>query len=467
AVVDPSEPFQAAWQPATEIGPGVYRASSPRKPASLFFEAKVLAELDFRRANKEGPWHWKQLLASGPPRGGFRFIRALWMYHPSEKALYLHLPDNAAPAEARLGVVWTREAVITLRNATEASVRGLTLAHGANGIALQEGARACTVAQCVVGPWDKNGIVLGGGASGCLVQSNQVFRGAFEDWNPGDNSKERYEVWQIHKLVGYYDRVGIELLRPGANNRIDGNHVYETFDGIDLGEEFAVETLSKPLPHPEAGQGTEIAFNLIERTRDSGIELGGGCVQVRVHHNTLRQTHGGLRFKLPRVGPVFIYRNLLTDGSPFNIWYSMDDSPAEGYIYHNTIRGGSAGVIFSSFSPGEHTIGAPHWHYYNNLVVAKDGFFRNWNVKAPVNFTADYNLAAGGGKPWPNDPSKDSHSRYVEQILLAEDGRPAADSLAVDTGLDLSTAWAGKPLPGCEPGYFQGKGPDMGAFEVR
>ncbi|HWI56004.1 MAG TPA: hypothetical protein VNZ22_02170, partial [Bacillota bacterium] len=134
AVVDPSEPFQAAWQPATEIGPGVYRASSPRKPASLFFEAKVLAELDFRRANKEGPWHWKQLLASGPPRGGFRFIRALWMYHPSEKALYLHLPDNAAPAEARLGVVWTREAVITLRNATEASVRGLTLAHGANGI---------------------------------------------------------------------------------------------------------------------------------------------------------------------------------------------------------------------------------------------------------------------------------------------------------------------------------------------
>ncbi|HWI55791.1 MAG TPA: hypothetical protein VNZ22_01090, partial [Bacillota bacterium] len=79
----------------------------------------------------------------------------------------------------------------------------------------------------------------------------------------------------------------------------------------------------------------------------------------------------------------------------------------------------------------------------------------------------DYNLAAGGGKPWPNDPSKDSHSRYVEQILLAEDGRPAADSLAVDTGLDLSTAWAGKPLPGCEPGYFQGKGPDMGAFEVR
>ena len=61
---------------------------------------------------------------------------------------------------------------------------------------------------------------------------------------------------------------------------------------------------------------------------------------MRVHHNVLRKTHGGLRFKLPRIGPVFIYRNVLIDGTPFNIWYSMDDSPAEGYVYHNTIVGG-------------------------------------------------------------------------------------------------------------------------------
>lgn len=39
AVVDPSEHFEAAWQPAREIGPGIYRTSSPRKPGSFFWLA--------------------------------------------------------------------------------------------------------------------------------------------------------------------------------------------------------------------------------------------------------------------------------------------------------------------------------------------------------------------------------------------------------------------------------------------
>ena len=176
-----------------------------------------------------------------------------------------------------------------------------------------------------------------------------------------------------HKLAGFYDRAGINLLHAGVNNRIMGNHVFETFDCINLGDS-AVESLDKPLPQPEDGKGTEILGNLIERTRDSGIELGAGCIDVRVHDNVLRQTHGGLRFKLPRVGPVFIYRNVLEGGTPFNIWYSMDDSPAEGYVYHNTIVGGRAGLVYSSFNKG-HQIGAPRWHYLNKLVVAERGFF--------------------------------------------------------------------------------------------
>ena len=40
-------------------------------------------------------------------------------------------------------------------------------------------------------------------------------------------------------------------------------------------------------------------------------------------------------------------------------------------------------------------------------------------------------------------------------------------SPAIDAGLDLSTYFHGKPLPGCEPGYFKGKAPDAGAYEVQ
>ena len=43
-----------------------------------------------------------------------------------------------------------------------------------------------------------------------------------------------------------------------------GNHVFETFDGIDHGDN-AVESLDRPLPQPEEGKGPDISGNLIER----------------------------------------------------------------------------------------------------------------------------------------------------------------------------------------------------------
>lgn len=64
----------------------------------------------------------------------------------------------------------------------------------------------------------------------CLVENNRIFRGAYEDWTPVDTSRERYEVWQLHKLAGFYDRVGIDLVRAGTNNRIHANHIWKTFD---------------------------------------------------------------------------------------------------------------------------------------------------------------------------------------------------------------------------------------------
>jgi hypothetical protein len=385
----------------------------------------------------------------------------------STAAIYLHLQNDADPAPRQWSAIWTREPIIAFRKATDASVSGLTLAHGYHGVSLTDGSRRCSVSRCVIGPWDKTGVNVQSGAAECRVERNELFRGAFEDWTPVDDSRERYEVWQLHKIAGYYDRIGVSLEGCGAGNRIHANHIYETFDGITLGDSD-VESLDIPLTRPFDGRDTEIWENVIERTRDSGIELGAGCVNVRVHHNVLRKTHGGLRYKLPRIGPVFIYRNVLIDGTPFNIWYSMDDSPAEGYVYHNTIVGGEAGLIYSSFNK-PHGIGAPRWHYLNNLVIAKRGFVQEWTKGVPVNFTADYNLVVGGGKPYPDDPARDSHSRYLNSLPLAPGfpPKPLPGSPAVDAGLDLSTYWRGKPLPGCESGAFQGKGPDIGAYEVR
>ena len=469
AVLDPSQPFRPDWRPAEEVGKGVYRAPADRHPRVLCVDGKIIPELNPQNpgcsSEDRGDWYWRKLLLAGTPRTGFQHIRALWVYRDDEKAVYVHLADDADPARLRWTASWEAVPIISFKGAANASVTGLTLAHGYRGAAFEQGARHCTLRGCTIGPWDAEGVFLRSGASDCLVEGNEIFRGAYEDWVPHDDSRELYEIWQIHKVAGFWDRVGIDMVRAGAGNRIHANHVYETFDGINIGDSDT-EALSIPLHDPNDGRDAEIWENVIERTRDSGMELGVGCINVKVHHNVLRETHGGLRYKLPRIGPVFIYRNLLIDGTPYNIWYSMDSSPAEGYVYHNTIIGGKAALAWQLRRTTK--IGTPNWHYLNNLVIGEKGFFEPWRGEIPVNFTADYNVVVGGGRPFPDDPTKDSHSRYVEAVPLAPGfpPRPLPGSPAVDAGLDLSTYFHGKPLPGCEPGYFRGKAPDAGAYEV-
>ena len=104
----------------------------------------------------------------------------------------------------------------------------------------------------------------------------------------------------------------------------------------------------------------------------------------------------------------------------------------------------------------------------NNLVIGTRGFFGPGRGQTPVDFTADYNVVTGGHAPYPGDPLKDIHSRYVREVPLGTGfpPLPLSGSPAIDACLDLSTYFHGKPLPGCEPGYFKGKAPDAGAREV-
>ncbi len=475
AIVDPSEPFRSKWEPAGTYGAGVYRAAVDRTPTALFLNGQVLAQVDPQRreSSREGPWHWKRLLAAGTPRTGFRMIRGLWLYLREERAVLVHLEGDADPSRRNWSAVWTESPAVSIRKTQDVLVSGLTVAHGSSGVAITDGCQRCSLTHCRIGPWDRNGVMVRNGAAASLVENNEVFRGSYEDMAPQTEltpegvlavSRDWYEIWQLHKLTGFYDRVGISLTLSGSGNRLHANHVHDVFDGIDLGE-GEIESLDAPVPDSSHDRAAEISGNLIERTGDSGMEVGGPAVNVRIHHNTLRRTHGGLRYKLPRIGPVFIYQNVLVEGSPFNIWYSMDASPAEGYVYHNTVVGGQIGLLYHHW-PKHHDIGTPHWHYLNNLFVTREGAFLTRDTRIPVNFTWDYNVVAGDNKPFPQDQAKDRHSRYVEQVNLAPGfpPRPVPGGPATEAGLDLSTYFHGQPLPGCEPGYFKGKSPDAGAF---
>lgn len=434
AILDGATPLGVVWEKAADL-PGVYVAESGKRPEGLLAKDRFVAEIRFDRARKDGDWHWKTLLAQGTPLSGFAQVRALWMYHPEEKQIYLRLENGESPENFALSVVMSSKPLLEIA-AAGVEVDGLTFRAGSEAVVLTDGAQNSIVRRCQVTSYEGGGIVITGGASACTIEDCEITRGAFEEWRPSEeNRRENYEIWRIHKDVGKYDRVGITLIGAGANNRILRNRLDRVFDGICLGD-YRAESLDKPLPDPDHGRGTEIAENVIENTRDSGIELGVGCIDVNVHHNTLRRTHGGLRFKLPRIGPVYIHHNHLLEGVPFQVWFSMDSSPAEGYFYHNTIHGGgTAALVYSSFNT-RRDFATPKWHFLNNLALnVKDGFFRQHKDTPPRDFTDKNNL-------------------------ITDD---AAE--AIDAGIDLSTYRSGQSLPGCEPGSFKGAAPDIGADE--
>jgi hypothetical protein len=64
------------------------------------------------------------------------------------------------------------------------------------------------------------------------IAGREVIAAAMKDAVPGDEIHD--EIWQVHKTAGFYDRVGVNLFRAGAGNRILSNHLVEVFDGINL-----------------------------------------------------------------------------------------------------------------------------------------------------------------------------------------------------------------------------------------
>ncbi|HYF34675.1 MAG TPA: hypothetical protein VD994_05240, partial [Prosthecobacter sp.] len=82
AILDGSRVLDAVWTPAGGHLPGVFAAKVKARPYGVVVDGKLVAEVRYSSAQKEGEWHWETLLRRGPPLSGFEQIRALWVFHP-------------------------------------------------------------------------------------------------------------------------------------------------------------------------------------------------------------------------------------------------------------------------------------------------------------------------------------------------------------------------------------------------
>ncbi len=417
-IIDPSQGLESEWTALPEWSTNLFVLSIDKEVQGLMMDGKFIANLQESRCLVEGPLHWKNLLTKGMPLSGLEQVRAVCLWRKTENKLYLNLNgDNPNTHSFRIIVGSSR--CLTFAGVKNSRVEGLIFRGGYYGVTFENQAENNILRNNSILSYENTGILITEGSSKNLIVSNYLTRGAYENWGSqfwdttSLDRKKEYEIWQIHKRQGFWDRVGINLFRSGSGNEILSNHLYRTFDGIDIGD-YATESLSKPLETPLANQKSVIAWNLIQESRDSGIELGTGAVEVKVHHNYLIRTHGGIRFKVPRLGPIYIHHNWLDDDRGFNIWFSMDSSPAEGYLYHNTVIGHAPGLAYSSFEKGYEKSLTPLWRVEKNVFICDKGFFSNLN-KEPLspNFKSSANLISGGDKVYDAGSPYEEGSKYL------------------------------------------------------
>ncbi len=465
AILDGSEAAELDWQPALDIAIGVYRAHVPFFAFTVTANGKLITSLDERRVDPGGgqkpEWQWPTIFRNGVGPSKWEGVKALVMYRRQQQELLIRFKDDLDPRTMTITVA-PREPVVRISGTDRCVVRGLTLRNAESGVYI-ENSLGSVVENCVIGPTDF-GVTLREGADRCTVRFNEIFMDPYAGASP--KLVGSWDNWLAHKEGGFYDRQGVKIRHTRGGHQIHDNFIRDHWDGIEDKidrEEYSYD--------PDLN----IHHNLIRDCSDDGLEPNGAEVNCQWHDNIVQGCICGFRIKAPRVGPLYAYRNIFFDSQEDYRNFGGGDPmlPAPVYVYQNT---STAGPAISHLSVTG--VGTPNYHFYNNLFWCEVPIYVSEHSVAP-DWSADGNIYVKRGAKdyWPERRKlalcggRDQHSRWVESgsppgfaDFEKHDVRLTADSPARGLGADLSRLF-GKPLPGCEPGYFRGDAPDAGALQ--
>ena len=473
AIIDGSEPVPLDWQPADDVAPGVYRAHVPFEVFTVTAGGKIVTALNERRVDpatqKDPKWQWPNILRDGigPTRkdgatSGWDGVKGLVMYRRDQQELLIRFKGDLDPRTMTITVA-PEEPVVSITGTNRCVVRGLTLRNAAHGVYIQS-SLGSVVENCVIGPTDF-GVTMRTGADRCTIRFNEIFMDPYAGASP--KLEGSWDNWLAHKEGGFYDRTGIAMLSTRGGHQIHDNYIHDHWDGI---EDY--------IAHDETGcdSNLNIHHNLISNCSDDGLEPNGEDANGEWHDNIVEGCICGFRIKAPRVGPLYAYRNIFFDnGEDYRNFGGGDKLyPAPVFVYQNTST--SPPAISHSEITG---IGTPNYHFLNNFFWCTTPFYAS-RKSTPPNWSADYNLylQRGDHDEWQDRKKEvlekfkqDAHSAWIEggaspgfKDFAKHDVSLLADSPARGKGADLSRLF-GKPLPGCEPGYFTGAAPDIGALQ--
>jgi hypothetical protein len=486
AIIDGSTDVKLEWQAMPDVAPGVYRAPVEFTPFTVTAEGKIVTMLDERRVDpakqhdERDSLRWPKLFKDGGPKAGWNGFDALALYRVKEKDLLIRLKGDLDPAKLAITVA-PKEPAITIRGAGYCVVRGFTIRNAPFAVMIEDSAGS-VVEGCVLGPADY-GVHLGRGSENCAVRGNEI---TFGPYTPSDPWREElWDNWEAHKNGGFYDRYAVRVTESKGGHEIAYNDIHDHWDGVETGWPGT----------PEQNGGLKVHHNRFHNIFDDAIETSSGQAGNQFYANYFENARIAIRIKGPQSGPLYIYRNVFyKNKSDMTIFWNKNDNipPTELWVYHNTCTSDVAiGTNYRSSKP----VTMPNFRFYNNLFWCASTLLRSKDYPLP-DWKSEHNLflQAGGAaaRPWPTENVSSSAEGRAEKwnasleqakragidqqsIWLTETppgfvdaaaGNLALgeDSPARAKGLDLSKDQP-HALPGCEPGYFKGERPDIGALQ--
>ncbi|MFC1610629.1 right-handed parallel beta-helix repeat-containing protein [Myxococcota bacterium] len=497
AIVDGGTPA-VGWVPAPEVAAGVYKTTSIAfEPYSMVVEENGVVR-DIPRIHKSNGLDYLSLPADATEVTYYLEvevdfwdgIEALYFYDNGTTYLRFRNGDDPTSKTIRASMgTWVgagfklhSKSHITVRNfVVRAAFRGFNLARPET--------HHVTIENNEIYATGREKIYVEATGSDIEIAGNLMYMSSLSSYRPGawndqtDGTAPYAQAVREHIYYGYKvylspgsnsgaeDR-GIALNETGPSPvRIHGNHVSDTLVGISV----------------FGDSNAEIHDNTVSKISSVGIVLSQRAF-VSVHDNLIYDCNILFRFGTcedasgNRVANIYNNRLYNPEGVGSHTYFhyaSESSSPSDFsdfWFYHNSFAGGYRVFNISAYAH-DHG-GLRNTRFINNIFSGKycyggtQGFYDgvamveifdynwlggafSWYGKSPIWLGAT-NIDAEGNQVWDASSLPD---------FILPDGHAARGS-----GIDVSVPFniggqVYQPLPGMEPGYFSGTGPNMGALQ--
>jgi hypothetical protein len=365
------------------------------------------------------------------------------------------VPENGAEGSI-LGGTNTVECAVDINNAEYVWIEGFKIRGGKKYGVVVHNSHDIMISNCDIAEWGETGTLVG---KDYVDEKGKAFSVMGGIRVTSKASQIRMERNYIHDPVvialswefGHPNGpTGISLSNNDGNNLIYNNQIIGSEkhwwnDGIE-GQYNSYVTGG---PNCD----TDIEANNIAFCNDDGMEIDGGQKNVRVGYNYILWAFCGISCAPNRGGPSYLYRNviLLDDergGANFAFKLGGKKYMPQGitYLLNNTVSSHGETLMPNNYGKG----GTPIYSR-NNIYHMGTVYF---NADDLGDF--DYDLYPVNGfmyeKVKPEANGLDGNPSFVN--YKEGDFRLKASSLGVDAGTITAL-----------PGVFEGKAPDMGAFE--